>query len=29
VEETAAALTFRLAGDEFARINVFLEANPA
>jgi aryl-alcohol dehydrogenase-like predicted oxidoreductase len=29
VEETAAALRFRLAEDEFARINAFLEANQA
>lgn len=29
VEETAAALTFRLGEDEYARINAFLEANPA
>ncbi len=28
VEETAAALTFRLSEEEFARINAFLEANP-
>jgi aryl-alcohol dehydrogenase-like predicted oxidoreductase len=29
VEETAPALAFRLAEDEYARINAFLEANPA
>jgi aryl-alcohol dehydrogenase-like predicted oxidoreductase len=29
VEETAAALTFRLSDDEYARINEFLEANRA
>lgn len=29
VEETAAALTFRLGEDEYARINAFLDANPA
>jgi aryl-alcohol dehydrogenase-like predicted oxidoreductase len=29
VEETAAALTFRLSDDEYGRINEFLEANPA
>ena len=29
VEETAAALNFRLSDEEYARINAFLEANPA
>jgi aryl-alcohol dehydrogenase-like predicted oxidoreductase len=29
VEETAPALTFRLSEDEYARINAFLDANPA
>ena len=29
VEETAAALEFRLAEDEYARVNAFLAANPA
>jgi aryl-alcohol dehydrogenase-like predicted oxidoreductase len=28
VEETAAALTFRLSDEEFGQINGFLEANP-
>lgn len=28
VEETAAALTFRLSADEYQRINAFLDANP-
>jgi aryl-alcohol dehydrogenase-like predicted oxidoreductase len=29
VEETAAALTFRLADDEYESINTFLKENPA
>jgi aryl-alcohol dehydrogenase-like predicted oxidoreductase len=29
VEETAPALAFRLSGEEYARINAFLDANPA
>jgi hypothetical protein len=29
VEETAAALTFRLADDEYESINRFLKENPA
>jgi aryl-alcohol dehydrogenase-like predicted oxidoreductase len=28
VEETAAALSFRVSGDDYARINQFLEASP-